>query len=76
MKVMNTPSLIKFTTKFITGITVGIAGVAFAIMLQVKMPFLVALFNSPWHIVWTVLFIGIGLLGFWLAKDAGWSKKL
>ena len=71
----NTPSLNKFTVKFIIGIIVGVAGFAFTIMLQVKMPFLANLYSSYWGIFWTFLFIIIGLLGFYLAKNAGWSVK-
>ena len=72
---VNAPSLIKFTIKFIIGIFVGVAGFALAIMLQVKMPFLTKLYNSSWGVWWTFLFILIGLLGFYLAKNAGWSKN-
>ncbi len=70
-KVKRTPSLIKF----IAGIIVGVAGFAFAIMLLVKMPFLAKLFNSLWEVGWALLSFIIGLLGFYLAKSAGWAKK-
>ena len=71
-----TPNLIKFTTKFIIGIVVGVAGIALAIMLWVKLPFLAELYNSSWGVLrWSIAFILIWLLGFLVAIDAGWSKN-
>jgi hypothetical protein len=74
--VKNIPSLTKITLRFVIGVIIGVAGFAFVIMLKVKMPFLAKLFNSSWvGYLWAFLFIVIGLLGFSLAKDAGWRKN-
>ena len=62
-------SLRRFTFQFILGVIVGIAGFALTIMLLVKISFF-----ANWGIGWILLFIVIGLFGFFLAKYAGWSK--
>lgn len=62
-------SLRRFTFQFIFGIVLGVTGFALTIMLIFK----VSIFKD-WSIGWALLFMIIGLIGFFLTKYAGWSK--
>lgn len=68
--------LFKFIAKYIIGIALGVAGVALAIMLWAKFPFLAKLYVSRViEVRWIIGFIIIGLFGFILANEAGWSEN-
>lgn len=61
--------------KFVFGIALGVAGFALIVMIWAGMPFLATISDSYWRMPFVLVLIGSWYLGYYLAKDAGWSNK-